>query len=119
MAAAMAEVVRLNGAAAENGWEDDAREGVTYANVQKVVEHTELQRRVPQVRGPSRPWRAGQARKFLTFWVLCLGVLEGEVLDSGRQRNAAPPMDNLGSGVIRWLGGRERGCDKPPQLSQL
>ncbi|KAL8441662.1 hypothetical protein Emag_006982 [Eimeria magna] len=68
MAAVIAKVMRFDGATAENGWEDDAREGVTYANIQKVMEHTELQRRVPQ----------------------------GEVVDSGGQKNVAPPMDNLG-----------------------
>ncbi|KAL8441042.1 hypothetical protein Emag_007503 [Eimeria magna] len=49
----IAEVVRLNSATAENLWKDDEREGVTYANIHKVMEHTELQRRVPQAAGRS------------------------------------------------------------------
>ncbi|KAL8440726.1 hypothetical protein Emag_007781 [Eimeria magna] len=44
----MAEVARLNSATAENGWKGEAQEGVTYANMHKVMEHTELERRGPQ-----------------------------------------------------------------------
>ncbi|KAL8451266.1 hypothetical protein Emag_002823 [Eimeria magna] len=67
MAALIAQVVRLNFATAENGWKDDAREGVTYANIHK-----------------------------------------GEVLDSGWQRNVAPPMEPC-LGRFLTAGRRGRG----------
>ncbi|KAL8441463.1 hypothetical protein Emag_007144 [Eimeria magna] len=64
-----AAVMRLDGATPKNGWEDDAREGVIYADIHKA-----------------------------------------EVLDSGRQRNATPPMYDIGWGVSRQLGSQRRGA---------
>ncbi|KAL8441421.1 hypothetical protein Emag_007187 [Eimeria magna] len=110
MTGVLTEVMRLDGATAENGWENDARESVTYADIHKVMEYTELERRAPQMRGPRRPWSAGEAKKFLTLWVLGLSSLKGEVFDSGRQRNATPPMYDLGWGVIRPLGSWRHGA---------
>ncbi|KAL8441124.1 hypothetical protein Emag_007432 [Eimeria magna] len=69
------------------------------------MKDTELERRVPQTRGASRPWRAGGAKKSLTLPVLGLGVLEGQVFDSGRQRNITPPMYDLGWGGTWAVGG--------------
>ncbi|KAL8439209.1 hypothetical protein Emag_007906 [Eimeria magna] len=108
MAPVVAEMVRLDGAAAENGREDGAREGVAYTNIHKIMKNTELERRVPQMRGPRRAWRACEAKKFLTLRILGLGVLEGEAFNSGRQRDIAPAMHDLGWDVIRQLrhGGR-------------
>ncbi|KAL8444741.1 hypothetical protein Emag_005341 [Eimeria magna] len=84
MTASISDVMPLDGATAENAWENDARDGVTYAE-HKVMEYTELERPVPQMRGPRRLWRASEAKKFLTLRVLGLSVLEGGV----RQREAA------------------------------
>ncbi|KAL8441504.1 hypothetical protein Emag_007109 [Eimeria magna] len=72
------------------------------------MKDTEVERRVPQVRRPGRAWRACEAKKFLALRILGLGVLEGEVFNSGRQRDTAPAMHDLGWDVIRQLrhGGR-------------